>query len=158
MHDPELFDGVYEAPIGWLGIRLQGEKISELDWIERPRRPLRQRHPHTATRQVIRCLDSYFTTASFPKLPLLASAGTPFQQRVWRALLRIPCGRVKTYGQLAAELKTGSRAIGQACRSNPIAILIPCHRVVAAGDMGGYMGNTGHLHIKRWLLEHEGVY
>lgn len=158
MHDPVLFDGVYETPVGWLGIRLRGEKLGELDWIERPRRTLRQRRPHPAIRQLIRCLDNYFNTASFPKIPPLAPAGTAFQQSVWRALLKIPCGSVKTYGQLAAELKTGSRAVGQACRSNPIAILIPCHRVVAAGDIGGYMGNTGHLHIKRWLLEHENVY
>ena len=158
MHDPELFDGVYEAPVGWLGIRLQGGKLGELDWIARPRQALGQRHRHPLVRQLIHCLDSYFTTASFPKIPPLAPAGTAFQQRVWRALLQIPCGSVKTYGQLAAELKTGSRAIGQACRCNPIAILIPCHRVVAAGDIGGYMGNSGHLHIKRWLLGHEGVY
>jgi methylated-DNA-[protein]-cysteine S-methyltransferase len=157
MHDLELFDGVYESPVGWLGLRLQGGKLGELDWIERPRKALRKRHPHPAVRQLIQCLDSYFTTASSIIIPPLAPAGTAFQQRVWRALLRIPCGSVKTYGQLAAELKTGSRAIGQACRRNPIAILIPCHRVVAARDMGGYMGNTGHLHIKRWLLEHEDV-
>ena len=158
MHDPELYDGVYEAPVGWLGMRLQGGKLGELDWIERPRQSFRQRHSHPAIRQLTRCLDSYFTNASFPKIPSLAPSGTAFQQKVWRALLQIPSGSVKTYGQLAAELKTGSRAVGQACRSNPIAVLIPCHRVVAAADLGGYMGATGHLHIKRWLLGHEGAY
>jgi len=157
MHDPELFDGVYESPVGWLGFRLQGAKISELDWIARPRQSPRRRHPHSAIRQLMRCLDSYFTTATSTNIPPLAPAGTAYQQSVWRALLQIPCGSVKTYGQVAAELKTGSRAVGQACRCNPIAILIPCHRVVATGGIGGYMGNTGHLHIKRWLLGHEGV-
>ena len=157
MRDPDFFDGVYEGPVGWLGICLQGEKLCELAWMARPRRALRQRHAHSVLRQIIRCLDSYFATASFHKIPALAPAGTKFQQCVWRALLQIPCGSVKTYGQLAAELKTGNRAVGQACRRNPIAILIPCHRVVSAGDMGGYMGKTGHLYIKRWLLEHENV-
>ena len=112
---------------------------------------------HPLTRQLMRSLDSYFTKATLLALPPLAPAGTHFQQRVRQALLKIPDGSVKTYGQLADELKSGSRAIGQACRSNPVAVLVPCHRVVAAAGIGGYMGASGHLHIKRWLLRHEGV-
>jgi methylated-DNA-[protein]-cysteine S-methyltransferase len=155
MQNPVLFDAVYEAPVGWLGMRLQGGELCEMDWIERPRLSFHYRHPQSIHRQILRCLDSYFAHALHFKIPALAPVGTVFQQNVWRALLQIPCGSVKTYGQLAAELKTGSRAIGQACRHNPIAVLIPCHRVVAAGNIGGYMGNSGHIYIKHWLLEHE---
>jgi methylated-DNA-[protein]-cysteine S-methyltransferase len=62
-----------------------------------------------------------------------------------------------TYGELAQRLKSSARAVGNACRRNPIAIVVPCHRVVAASGDGGFMGKrTGHaLAIKRWLLAHE---
>ena len=85
----------------------------------------------------------------------LAPRGTPFQQAVWQQLLRIPYGEVRTYGQLAAALgKPGaSRAVGSACRRNPLCILIPCHRVVGAdGSLTGYAGG---LDIKEYLLELE---
>ena len=85
----------------------------------------------------------------------LAPRGTPFQQAVWRLLLRIPYGEVRTYGQLATALgKPGaSRAVGSACRRNPLCILIPCHRVVGAdGSLTGYAGG---LDIKEYLLELE---
>lgn len=88
----------------------------------------------------------------------LAPGGTVFQQRVWAALRRIPAGEVRCYGDLARELDTSPRAVGQACRHNPIPILIPCHRVVAVAGIGGFAGaRSGPLvGRKRWLLEHEG--
>jgi len=87
----------------------------------------------------------------------LAPGGTLFQQRVWMALRQIPPGERFTYGELAKRLGTSPRAVGGACRANPIPLLIPCHRVVAAHGLGGFAGETeGHwLRIKRWLLEHE---
>ncbi len=122
-----------------------------------------------------RVLANYFRN---PRLKLnlpLAPAGTPFQQRVWRALLRIPAGQVRSYGELARRLGTSARAVGGACRANPIPVLIPCHRVVSVGygDVqgrtsvagsrklraaeGGFMGKTAGraMNIKRWLLQHE---
>ena len=71
---------------------------------------------------------------------------------------RIPIGQVVTYGELAKALDSSARAVAGACRANPIPILIPCHRVVAATGLGGYMGETGGeaLAIKQWLLQHEG--
>lgn len=82
--------------------------------------------------------------------------GTPFQLAIWRALCRIPFGGARTYAQLAAQ--TGSpkamRAAGQACRANPLGIVIPCHRVLSAhGDLTGYAGNQ--VHLKAALLDHE---
>ncbi len=85
----------------------------------------------------------------------LAPKGTPFQQAVWAQLLQIPYGETRTYGQLAAALgnPSASRAVGSACHCNPIAILIPCHRVVGAnGDLTGYAGG---LNVKEYLLELE---
>ena len=77
----------------------------------------------------------------------------------WAALQDIPAGTVLTYGELARQLDSAARAIGGACRNNPIPILIPCHRVVGQQGLGGYAGAvTGDpLGIKRWLLRHEGV-
>ncbi len=83
--------------------------------------------------------------------------GTAFQKRVWQALCNIPPGTTKTYGELAKELHTSPRAIGNACRKNPLPIIIPCHRVVAKNSLGGYAGaRTGELiEFKKWLLENE---
>ena len=88
---------------------------------------------------------------------LLAPAGTLFQQRVWRALRRIPSGQVRSYGQPRAHFGTSARAVGGARRANPIPVLIPCHRVVSATGEGGFMGKTAGraMTIKRWLLHHE---
>ncbi|TAM44799.1 MAG: MGMT family protein, partial [Gammaproteobacteria bacterium] len=76
---------------------------------------------------------------------------------VWNALQRIPAGKVLSYGDLARKLKTGPRAVGNACRANPIPVVVPCHRVVASNGKGGFMGKTGGkaLVIKDWLLAHE---
>ncbi|MBI3880437.1 MAG: methylated-DNA--[protein]-cysteine S-methyltransferase [Verrucomicrobia bacterium] len=89
--------------------------------------------------------------------PLDLNAGTAFQKNVWRALLRIPAGRVRTYGELAGALgKSGAaRAVGTACGANPVPVLVPCHRVVAAG--GGLGGFTAGLAWKMKLLKAEGV-
>ena len=90
------------------------------------------------------------------KLPFILQ-GTDFQQRVWWAMSRIPYAQTKTYGQLAKELNTSARAIGNACRQNPVPIIIPCHRVIASNGIGGFAGQTtGHrINAKQWLLKHE---
>jgi methylated-DNA-[protein]-cysteine S-methyltransferase len=84
----------------------------------------------------------------------LAPRGTAFQQRVWRALRAIPYGQTRSYADLAADLGSAARAVGQANAVNPIPIIIPCHRVVAANGLGGYSGGDGLL-TKRALLELE---
>ena len=84
-------------------------------------------------------------------------AGTAFQQKVWAALREIPPGRTAAYHELARRVRSpeAARAVGAACGANPIWIVIPCHRVIAAG--GGLGGYGGGLRRKRWLLEHEGA-
>jgi methylated-DNA-[protein]-cysteine S-methyltransferase len=89
--------------------------------------------------------------------PMDLSAGTPFQQAVWRALAEIPPGQTKSYGEIAQTIgrPKAFRAVGQACGANPIPVLIPCHRALAAnGKIGGF---SGGLDWKRRLLEEEGV-
>lgn len=89
----------------------------------------------------------------------LEKGGTDFQRKVWAALFAIPPEQTKTYGQLAAELGSGPRAVAQACRANGFPIIVPCHRVVATKGLGGYAGHIDGpwLNFKRWLLEHEGA-
>lgn len=102
-------------------------------------------------------LQSYFAGRA-PAVPALDLRGSPFQLLVWNALLAIPWGEVRTYGELATSLgRPGSaRAVGGANHENPVAILVPCHRVVQAnGRLGGYAGGPD---LKRWLLAHEAAY
>ena len=101
-----------------------------------------------------RWLDAYFAgerpgAADVP----LAPRGTAFQRRVWGALLAIPYGETRTYGELAAELGSSPRAVGAAVGKNPISVIVPCHRVLGAG--GSLTGYAGGLERKRELLELE---
>lgn len=108
---------------------------------------------------VIAELEQYFSSAkSFSSIPLTPK-GTDFQKAVWAELSKIPLGETRTYGQIAKSLNSSARAVGNACRRNPIQIIIPCHRVISANGIGGYAGETDgkQLDIKRWLLKHEGV-
>ncbi|MBO1361491.1 methylated-DNA--[protein]-cysteine S-methyltransferase [Acetobacter sacchari] len=101
-------------------------------------------------------LDKWFDAPS-DHIPFrLAPFGTPYQKRVWDELLKIPAGEVRTYAQVAAAAGGSSRSVGQAVGRNPIPILIPCHRVVAAQGIGGYSGDGG-TDDKVWLLELEGA-
>jgi methylated-DNA-[protein]-cysteine S-methyltransferase len=86
----------------------------------------------------------------------VAPRGSAFQQRFYAALCAIPYGQTRTYGELADELGVSAQAIGQACGANPIAIIIPCHRVLAAGGLGGYSG-AGGIEAKVALLRLEGA-
>jgi methylated-DNA-[protein]-cysteine S-methyltransferase len=80
---------------------------------------------------------------------------------VWEAMQRIPAGETRSYGEVAAELRSSARAVGGACGANPIPLVVPCHRIVAAHRrIGGFMGaktDGFELGIKRWLLAHEGA-
>ncbi len=91
----------------------------------------------------------------------LRLGGTRHRIAVWEAMQRIPAGKTRTYGDLAKELGSSPRAVGGACGANPIPVVVPCHRIVAAGgSLGGFMGARDEgfeLGIKRWLLEHEGA-
>ena len=105
-------------------------------------------------------LDAYFAGLQPEILIPLSPQGTAFQKQVWQRLLEIPYGEVCTYGDIAREIaaQTGKRmsaqAVGNAVGSNPISILIPCHRVVGAG--GKLTGYAWGLERKQWLLSHEG--
>jgi methylated-DNA-[protein]-cysteine S-methyltransferase len=108
--------------------------------------------------EVVRQLECYFEEPrQHFDLPL-DLAGTPFQQRLWQALDKVSPGTVDTYGQLAHRLNSGAQAVGQACRRNPVPVVMPCHRIVSRQGMGGYAGEVDgeKMSIKRALLAHEG--
>jgi methylated-DNA-[protein]-cysteine S-methyltransferase len=101
-------------------------------------------------------LDEYFRGVRTCFDLELDPEGTPFQRRVWQALVEIPFAQTRSYGALARSLGIpgAARAVGRANGRNPIAIVIPCHRVIASdGSLAGYAGGVA---VKRWLLEHEG--
>jgi methylated-DNA-[protein]-cysteine S-methyltransferase len=154
MPDPEP-DLILDSPLGRLAIALQGEQVAAVAYRPRARRT---RAADTAlARRIGAQFAAYFRDGSFHFTLPVTTGGTPFQQRVWRALAEIPPGEVRTYGELAVALGSGARAVGSACRSNPLPVIIPCHRVVAAAGLGGYAGHTrgAGLARKRWLLAHE---
>lgn len=128
------------AMLAWIGRRYGAARLSEGPG------PLRSAFDAYFAGQV-RALDD---VAWF-------GAGTPFQQTVWKALCSIPAGETLSYAGLAARIgrPTAMRAVGTANGSNPVALVVPCHRVIGAdGSLTGYGGG---LHRKRWLLEHEGA-
>ncbi|GGF34152.1 methylated-DNA--protein-cysteine methyltransferase [Aliidongia dinghuensis] len=106
-----------------------------------------------AARQLAAYFDKRLKDFDLPLRP----DGSPFQQAVWGAMCRIPAGATRTYGSVAAELDVPARAVGGACGTNPIPIIIPCHRILAAGgSLGGYSGQGG-AETKLFLLALEGA-
>jgi len=148
---------IFNTPIGWLSIEEENAQLIDVEF--RQRKTSIKPSPTVLEKKVEQQLNQYFEGKNKDfNLPLNLS-GTAFQQRVWKALQKIPYGQVKTYGQLAKELNSSARAVGNACRANPVPIVVPCHRIVAANGIGGFAGKTDGpvVERKRWLLKHEGV-
>ncbi len=148
----------FRSPLGWLTIEATDQGVFGLTFGERgPAQPAVSALARGHLEAARAALADYFAGRP-PSLPALDLQGTDFQRQVWRALLDIPWGEVRTYGELAASLgRPGAgRAVGAANGRNPVAILVPCHRVVAAGgQLGGYSGGLG---VKRELLAHEAAH
>jgi len=149
---------VLATPFGGLEVRVAGDALTGIRYVDGP---VHETPASSALeRQVAAELGSFFADPGHAFGLPLALQGTVFQRRVWERLRQIPPGTVCTYGALARELGTGARAIGNACRANPLPVVVPCHRVVGAHGLGGYAGATGgkRLAVKRWLLRHEGMH
>ena len=116
--------------------------------------PAQIRRWHRVTVAALKCTLAGRATGALPPLDL---SGTDFQRRVWNALRRINCGQTRSYGEIAKQIgkPKAVRAVGGACGANPIPVLIPCHRVLAANKkLGGF---SGGLDWKRTLLAREGI-
>ncbi len=143
------------TPFSVLGIRCARDALTGIDFLpldERTKAP-EGLFAALVCEELMRYLDDPAHVFSIPIDP----AGTPHQKKVWQALLGIPCGQTRSYGEIAAELASGAQAVGQACGANPIPVIIPCHRVLGKAGLGGFMKHAGGapLDIKRWLLAHE---
>ena len=141
-----------DSPVGPLTVTEQNGVLVSLEWDDRA-----NNETSSLLAEARRQLQAYFagTLATFD-LPV-APAGTPHQRKVWRAMQKIAFGEYQSYGELSAAIGSSPRAVGTACGRNPIPIIIPCHRVLAAGgQIGGYSGNGGTT-TKRYLLSLEGV-
>lgn len=155
----ELFSAIIAAPFGAVGIRTEAGSVRELLYLP----------PHFAEKDALdaaaaltaRQVMQYFADPDFVFTLPLMPAGSAYQQRVWAAISAIARGTVRTYGQVAREIGSAPRAVGQACGANWFPLVIPCHRVTAAGGLGGFANhddeNGFHLSVKRWLLRHEGA-
>ena len=150
-------DAVIALPFGPLGIRSAGAELSELIFLA-PDSRLQEPENDTARAAAV-ALHAWFDDPG-PSLALpLRSCGTPFQRRVWAAISAIPAGQTRSYGELATQLGSAARAVGQACGANPYPLIVPCHRVTSAQGLGGFAHSSGGwlLEVKRWLLRHEGA-
>ncbi len=149
------YQAVVAAPAFALGIRCNDDEITAIDFLE----PRAEIAPHTPLAQeAVRQLRAWLRDPRFEFGLPLAPAGTAFQRRVWAGIAAIPSGATRSYGEIAAAIGSGPRAVGNACGANPYPVVVPCHRVVAANlGLGGFARNRGGflLDVKRWLLAHE---
>jgi methylated-DNA-[protein]-cysteine S-methyltransferase len=154
-----MFSAIVPSAFGAVGIRTENDCVRELVYLppsfteQAPVNAVADR----AARQVLRYLSDPDSDFDLP----LCETGSAFQRRVWSAISSIPRGSVRTYGDIARQIASAPRAVGQACGANWFPLIIPCHRVTATGGLGGFANHddaTGfHTGVKRWLLGHEGI-
>jgi methylated-DNA-[protein]-cysteine S-methyltransferase len=150
------FQAKLPAPFGALGIRTSQGRLTEIVFLK-PTEALAPRDG--VAERACEQLEAYLVDPEFRFDLPLASGGTPFQRRVWSKISAIAPGRTRSYGEIAHEIESAPRAVGQACGANPLPLVVPCHRVLAASGIGGFAHHERgfHLSVKRWLLAHEGV-
>jgi methylated-DNA-[protein]-cysteine S-methyltransferase len=136
---------------GWFSLVEEDGRITQLLWEDRT-----DGFRSDVLKEGLNQLEAYFT-GQLTQFDLpLAPKGTDFQQQVYRIMQDIPFGEVLTYGEVAKKLGVPAQPVGQACGSNPIPVIIPCHRIVGTGNLGGFSG-MGGVETKVQLLRHEGA-
>lgn len=146
---------VYHSPMGHIYYELKDQHLVSM-YISDIDENIQQEDQKINT-----SLKGYFegTNQSF-NLPVKFDHGTPFQKEVWQAMLEIPFGKTMSYLEVAKKINRPKavRAVGQACKRNPIGIVVPCHRVIGSdGSLTGYSGKN-FIHVKQKLLDHERRY
>ena len=146
------FIAYHHSPVGWLKITATDSALTKISFV---RRGAASQH-NPIIQHVISQLEEYFT-GTRPSFDIpLAFAGTAFQEKIWRAIKKIPYGKTWSYQKLTQRIgqKNASRAAGNATGKNPLCTIIPCHRVITSnGKLGGF---SGSLKTKKSLLELEG--
>lgn len=154
------FQACVRTPFATLGITATDKHVTGIRFLAPTTPALAPKRNSIAFLACVQ-LQAYLEDGRFRfDLPLMLN-GTRHRLAVWEAMQKIPAGKTRTYGEVAAELHSSPRAVGGACGANPIPVVVPCHRIIAAGNsIGGFMGARSEgfeLGIKRWLLEHEGA-
>lgn len=151
---------ILTTPAGSLRMAAEPRGLVRLEWLTEAVSGPTQACCPTVLDRCQAVLQQYFADpwARPSCLPLAPVPATVFQRRVWRAMAAIPPGQVRTYGEVARWLGSSPRAVGGAAGANPWPVLVPCHRIVASGGLGGYLGESrgSGPAIKRRLLAHEG--
>lgn len=148
----------YATPFAVLGIVSDGTVITSLRYLPRSTAPIAPQD--RVTERACREIERYLADPAYLFTVPYRLDGTPFQCRVWREIEKLCPIKTNTYGEMARRLRSGPRAVGGACGANPVPLIVPCHRVLAAGGgLGGFMGGKDPfpLSVKRWLLQHEGI-
>ena len=158
-NNTQQYDVIFTTALATIGLQFDGSKLIKVKYLKKR---ASKAAPSKATEAVKNKIEKYVDPSSRTKTINVAIElnVTSFQGKVLEQLQKIPYGETRSYGEIAKILKTSPRAVGNACRNNPVPIIIPCHRVVAVGGIGGYDGaRSGRLlDIKRKLLESEGVF
>ena len=157
-YDKQRFDACLKAPFATLGIVADDKHLLGIHFLPAgfaAKTPRTNTIAHLACVQLMAYLDNPNVDFDLP----LKLSGSKHQVDVWQGMRKIPAGKTMTYGELAELIGSSPRAVGTACGQNPIPVIVPCHRIVAAnGGLGGFMGGKleNPLLIKQWLLKHEG--
>ena len=151
------YSAALATPFAVIGICIRGEKLVGVQYLpfDTAAEPARDPLAREVCNQIRAYLKDPMHRFDIP----YELEGTAYQQRVWREIARIPSRETRSYGDLAHALKSAPRAVGGACGSNPVPLIVPCHRVVSAGGgIGGFMHSRSGfaLGVKSWLLAHEG--
>jgi methylated-DNA-[protein]-cysteine S-methyltransferase len=155
------YSTIVESPVGYLGLQLDGQTLIGIDFLGRRISSNQElclnKLSNESVKRIQSALNDYFSDPEKVRPPATLLNGTEFQKKVWHVLSLIKPGQTRTYGDIAGEIDSSPRAVGNACRRNPIPIFIPCHRVVSASGRGGFMGKTSGeaMDIKEWLLANE---
>ena len=150
-----MYDVVLEFPKMKVGVTTRDGQVVGIKYLPPETKAFAAKNP--LAEQAARQLERYRTDPDTKfDLPIRVE-GNDLQRAVWLAMCAIPRGRTRTYGDMARDLGTDARTVGQACGDNRLPIVIPCHRVVAADGIGGFgHATSGYLiDVKRWLLMHE---
>ncbi|MGZ5091860.1 MAG: methylated-DNA--[protein]-cysteine S-methyltransferase [Burkholderiales bacterium] len=153
----ESYHAKLQTPFAVLGIRTLGARVTDIDYL--PAGVACLAPLNKVAERACREIERYLVDPEYRVRVSFKYQGTVFQCKVWKQIAAIASGRTLTYNDIARMLRTAPRPVGGACGSNRIPIVIPCHRVVSATGLGGFMRGVGDqaLDIKRWLLRHEGV-
>ncbi|MGP1353261.1 MAG: methylated-DNA--[protein]-cysteine S-methyltransferase [Parasphingopyxis sp.] len=144
---------IIASPIGAITISANADALTSIDFLGASAEPDRSDHP--LLRETARQIDAYFAgTLRRFDLPL-EPASTARGNELRAAIVAIPYGEAQSYGEVARRIESGPRAIGRACSHNPLPLVVPCHRVIAAGGRIGYYSGGDGISTKRFLLNHE---